>query len=167
MRASVSVFSCFSNKLLQTPRLNTNLSYNSGGQKSKISLTGLMSSCGHSCFLLEALGENSSPCLFQVCKFLCLHPPFSDGDSFLYSVCVCVCVHVFLHHRTCGIFPDQGSNQCPLHYEPSLNWTTRKSLLLLFSKPITLTSALVSVSPTLTFPLLTYMELCDFSEPTG
>ena len=105
MRASVSVFSCCGNKLLQTPRLSTNLSYNSGGQKSKISLTGLMSSCGHSCFLLEALGENPIPYLFQFCKFLCLHSLpvsvlqvslpafsacFSDGDSFLYSVCVCV-----------------------------------------------------------------------------
>ena len=115
MRASVSVFSCFSNKLLQTPRLNTNLSYNSGGQKSKISLTGLMSSRGHSCFLLEALGENSSPCLFQVCKFLCLHPPFSDGDSFLYSVCVCVCVCMFsctTGHVGSSLTRDQTSVPC-------------------------------------------------------
>ena len=41
-------------------------SYSSGGQKSNISLTGLMSRCWQGWFLLETPGENPLPCLFQL-----------------------------------------------------------------------------------------------------
>lgn len=41
------------------------LSYRSGGQKWKMGVTWLWSRCWQSWFLLEAVGENPFPCLFQ------------------------------------------------------------------------------------------------------
>ena len=37
--------------------------------------------------------------------------------------------HGFSHPVACGIFPDQGSNLCPLHWQAnSYHWPTRKPL---------------------------------------
>ena len=38
-----------------------------------------------------------------------------DWTYFIYFVCVCV-AHGLSCSVACGIFPDQGSNPCPLHW---------------------------------------------------
>ena len=70
-----------------------------------------MSSCGHSCFLLEALGENPIPCLFKFCKFLCLH---SLPVSLMVTLSSILCFSFFCTtgHVGSSLTRDQTSVPC-------------------------------------------------------
>lgn len=91
---------------------NTNgLTYSSGGQKSKMGLTELISGCGQGCSFLESLGENLVSCLSQLPAAACilrLTVPFlhfqsqSSESSLPHCLTLTLPRPLFTHKDSCG-----------------------------------------------------------------
>ena len=49
--------------------------------------------------------------------FKCIYLAASGLSRMMWDLCYVTMAHELSHPKACGIFPDQGSNRCPLHWK--------------------------------------------------